>query len=83
MVSGSSLSLPISYYDQTSPYSDFRHDEEDEDDLDDFGTRNLPDDHDLIDVQDVVQAFNPYVKVNIHNDCWLLFTWDLRLVFIL
>ena len=72
VISGSSFSLPISYYDHTTPYPIGAHldDEENENefnDQDDFGEGfQGPDDgttDSSIEVKDIVQAFNPYVKV--------------------
>jgi len=72
VISGSSFSLPISYYDHTTPYPIGAHldDEENENefnDQDDFGEGfQGPDDgttDSSIEVKDIVQAFNPYVKI--------------------
>jgi len=78
VISGSSFSLPINYYDMTTPYQ-FNGDDDGEDDFDnndikgfdDFGEdfeniedftnhRNFSESDEF---KDVIQAFNPYVKV--------------------
>jgi hypothetical protein len=77
VISGSSFSLPVNYYDMTTPYQfDGDADEVDEFDndirgFDDFGEEleNIEDftkqrnSSDSDEIKDVVQAFNPYVKV--------------------
>ena len=84
VVSGSSFSLPVSYYDKTTPYM-FENDNEDnefDDDIkgfDDFGEEfegvegmtNEDDSNESGEFKDIVQAFNPYVKVSELNFCRL------------
>ena len=76
VVSGSSFSLPVNYYDNTTPYM-FENDDDDnfDDDIkgfDDFGEgfeaniegiTNEDDSNESGEFKDIVQAFNPYVKV--------------------
>lgn len=73
VISGSSFSLPVSYYEKTTPYPFDDFDDEDNDfdgeikGFDDFGEGILGletnDDTESNEFKDIVQAFNPYVKI--------------------
>ena len=67
VVSGSSYSVPISYYDQTTSYGFDLIDENGYNefvDFDDFGEVNIGH-NDSFEPAEIVQAFNSFVKVKI------------------
>lgn len=69
-MSSSSFSLPVNYYDKTTPYQfdDFEDNKEFDIGFEDFGEEVVDVDPSEFETesgnfQDLVQAFNPYVKV--------------------